>query len=305
MILRSYTKDDCESLMQLFYDTVHTVNRRDYSEAQLNAWADGNPDKEAWHQSLQEHVTLIAEEEGKIVGFADMAEDGYLDRLYVHKDYQGRGIAAALCEALERQTATRRVTTHASITAKPFFEKRGYGVIRSQQVERHGVLLTNFVMEKKLPFKITKICDRPDLLAESAAWFADKWGIPEEVYKESMQAYIDNPADVPQWYIVLDEDGKIIAGTGIIDNDFHERKDLSPNLCALYVEPDRRGRGIAGKLLSFALAEMRSCGFEELYLITDHTSFYERYGWRFIGMVKEEGGGECRMYEKDTAAALQ
>ena len=80
-----------------------------------------------------------------------MDETGYLDRLYVHRDFQGRGVATALCDALEAQTPAPRYTTHASITARPFFESRGYRVTRAQQVERRGVWMTNFVMEKPGP----------------------------------------------------------------------------------------------------------------------------------------------------------
>lgn len=137
-------------LAELFYHTVHTVNAGDYTEEQLNAWADGAADMESWNRSFLEHVTLVALENGVIVGFGDMDETGYLDRLYVHRDYQRRGVAAAICDRLEG-TVCGDIVTHASITAKPFFEKRGYRVLREQQVERHGILLTNYVMEKKCP----------------------------------------------------------------------------------------------------------------------------------------------------------
>lgn len=89
MEIREYWPEDCEAITRLFYDTVHTVNRRDYAPAQLDAWADGSPDLDAWNRSLQEHFSLVALEGEELVGFADMADDGYLDRLYVHKDYQG------------------------------------------------------------------------------------------------------------------------------------------------------------------------------------------------------------------------
>lgn len=147
MQLRPYRTQDCPALAGLFYDTVHTVNARDYTLPQLDAWADGHVDLAAWDRSLSEHHSLVAVWEGVIVGFGDIASDGYLDRLYVHKDYQGRGIATALCDALE-QAAPGPYTTHASITARPFFEHRGYRVVREQQVERKGILLTNFVMQK-------------------------------------------------------------------------------------------------------------------------------------------------------------
>ena len=148
MTLRDYTKTDCAELAELFYDTVHTVNAKDYTQEQLDAWATGEVNLEAWNESFQAHHTVVAEMDDKIVGFGDMDETGYLDRLYVHKDYQRRGVAAAICDALEQRTKAAEFTTHASITARPFFEKRGYTVAREQQVERRGVLLTNFVMHK-------------------------------------------------------------------------------------------------------------------------------------------------------------
>ena len=149
--IRPYQPDDCLRLAALFYDTVHTVNARDDSPAQLDAWAAGQADLERWNESFSAHHTLVAEQDGQIVGFGDMDDGGYLDRLYVHRDYQRQGIAAALCDALEQACRQERLETHASITARPFFKQRGYRVVRQQQVERGGVRLTNFVMEKVRP----------------------------------------------------------------------------------------------------------------------------------------------------------
>lgn len=149
MKLRPYDPADCAEMAQLFYDTVHTVNARDYTPEQLCAWATGEVDLAEWDRSFQAHHTLVAVEGEQIVGFGDLdVERGYLDRLYVHRDHQGEGIATALCGALER-AASGPITTHASITARPFFEGRGYRVLREQQVERRGVWLTNYVMGKK------------------------------------------------------------------------------------------------------------------------------------------------------------
>ena len=147
MQLRRYKQSDCRELAELFYNTVHTVNAADYNNEQLNAWATGHVDLEAWNKSLLEHYSIVAVDNGIIVGLGDIDQMGYLDRLYVHADYQGRGIATAICNKLE-QSVSGKIVTHASVTAKPFFEKRGYKVIKEQSVERHGVFLTNFVMEK-------------------------------------------------------------------------------------------------------------------------------------------------------------
>ena len=155
MEIRSYRQEDIKVIAELFYNTVHSVNAADYTDEQLDAWAGGSINLEAWDRSFREHMTLVAvmasnEEEGngQIVGFADMDSAGYLDRLYVHKDFQRCGIATALCDCLEQSADAETITTHASITARPFFEKRGYKVVREQQVERKGVLLTNYVMKK-------------------------------------------------------------------------------------------------------------------------------------------------------------
>ena len=148
MIIRKYRPEDCAATARLFYDTVHTVNAADYTQAQLDVWATGTVDSDRWNASFLSHDTVVAEENGEILGFGDMDETGYLDRLYVHRDYQRRGIATVICDELEG-AVLGKITTHASVTAKPFFENRGYRVVRAQQVERQGVLLTNFVMEKE------------------------------------------------------------------------------------------------------------------------------------------------------------
>lgn len=150
MEIREYVPSDCEQLAKLFYDTVHSVNTADYTKEQTDAWADGNVDIAAWNESFLKHFTVVAVHDGVIAGFGDMDETGYLDRLYVHRDLQRRGAASAICDELERSVRTGKVTTHASVTARPFFEKRGYKVLREQQVERRGVLLTNYVMEKDM-----------------------------------------------------------------------------------------------------------------------------------------------------------
>ena len=151
MIIKEYQRDDCKEIIELFYNTIHAVNAKDYTEEQLNAWASGNVNMEHWNRSLQEHFSLVAFEDKIIVGFGVIDSTGYLDRLYVHKDFQRKGIATALCEELERAVSCK-ITTYASITAKPFFENRGYKVITEQQVNRQNVLLTNFVMEKVKEF---------------------------------------------------------------------------------------------------------------------------------------------------------
>jgi len=155
MVIRKYQPLDCEVLAELFYNTVHTVNVKDYTKEQLDAWATGIVDLERWNRSLEEHYSLVAMDDEVIVGFGDINKAGYLDRLFVHSDYQRKGIATAICNQLE-QAVQESIVTHASITARPFFEQRGYRVMKEQQVERQGILLTNFIMKKERQLSVPR-----------------------------------------------------------------------------------------------------------------------------------------------------
>lgn len=128
---------------------------------------------------------------------------------------------------------------------------------------------------------------KPELMQTAAAWFHEKWGVPKEAYLACMQAYVGGTCEYG-WYLCLKGD-KIVGGLGVIENDFHDRKDLSPNVCAVYTEKDHRSQGIAGRLLNMAVDDMRKKGISPLYLITSHVGFYERYGWEFHCMVQGDG----------------
>jgi len=144
-------------------------------------------------------------------------------------------------------------------------------------------------------YKIIKITEKPEIKEEAAKWFHEKWGVPFEAYLESMEAAL-NGDPVQEWYLCLDGD-KIIAGMGVIENDFHDRKDLTPNVCAVYTEEQYRGKGICGELLNFVVADNKAKGLSPIYLVTDHTGFYERYGWEFLCMVQRDREKEMsRMY---------
>ena len=143
--------------------------------------------------------------------------------------------------------------------------------------------------------KYINLTEMPSLKDEAAEWFHSKWRVPKEAYLECMDAFLNGDTDYG-WYLCLDGD-KIVAGMGVIENDFHDRKDLTPNVCAVYTEEEYRCKGIAGKLLNMVVEDCRQKGISPLYLITDHTSFYERYGWEFLCMVQCDGSPEMsRMY---------
>jgi hypothetical protein len=144
-------------------------------------------------------------------------------------------------------------------------------------------------------YQYVTLRERPDLKEAAATWFHSKWNVPEEAYLKCMEAYLIGETDYG-WYLCLDG-SSIIGGMGVIENDFHDRKDLSPNVCAVYTEEEYRCQGIAGKLLNMVVEDMSSKGITPLYLVTDHNGFYERYGWEFLCLVQGDGEpGMSRMY---------
>lgn len=145
-------------------------------------------------------------------------------------------------------------------------------------------------------YSIIKLNDHPWLKERAAMWFHSKWSIPLEAYLESMEDSLTAASPVPRWYVAVSGDD-IIGGLGVIENDFHDRKDLTPNICAVYVDEAWRRQGIAGALLNNVCEDMAKSGINTLYLLTDHTAFYERYGWQFYCMAQGDGEDEpSRMY---------
>lgn len=144
--------------------------------------------------------------------------------------------------------------------------------------------------------KLIKIRENKNIAERAANWFHEKWGIPLKAYQESIRECIKSENTIPQWYLAMDNDA-IIGGLGVIANDFHNRKDLTPNICAVYVEENYRCQGIAGKLLQYVCDDMKKQEINTLYLVTDHTGFYEKYGWKFLCMVQgDEEPDMTRMY---------
>lgn len=134
-----------------------------------------------------------------------------------------------------------------------------------------------------------------EILDTAAQWFHEKWGAPKQAYLDCMEDYIGKKTEYG-WYLCLDG-GRIVGGLGVIENDFHDRKDLRPNVCAVYVEEDHRKLGIAGKLLDMAVEDQRRKGNSPIYLVTDHTGFYERYGWEYYCQAQSDGDDEpSRVY---------
>ena len=212
-------------------------------------------------------------------GYATEAVRRFLEYLFREK-----GMQTVYASFFTGNDASRRVMEKSGMTFDHFSEKE----LTYLDVERD---LTYYAIHRKY---IT-LRDEPELKDAAAAWFHSKWGVPEQAYLDCMTAYLNRETEYG-WYLCLDGD-RIIGGMGVIENDFHDRKDLTPNVCAVYTEEAFRGQGIAGRLLNIVVEDMRSKGISPLYLVTDHTGFYERYGWEFFCMVQGDGEpGMTRMY---------
>jgi GNAT superfamily N-acetyltransferase len=146
-----------------------------------------------------------------------------------------------------------------------------------------------------MDYQYTTLREKTELMDAAAEWFSSKWGVPTHAYLACMRAYVGCETELG-WYLCLDGE-QIVGGLGVIQNDFHDRVDLSPNICAVYTEAAYRGQGIAGQLLHMAVDDLREKRISPVYLLTDHVGFYERYGWEFLCMA--QGDGEptpSRMY---------
>ncbi len=230
-------------------------------------------------------------------GYATEAAAQFLEYLFREK-----GMRTVYASFFSGNDASRRVMEKCGMSYSHFSEKEltyldvprdlTYYVIKrcDMTTERNGVNTSSCDALRCITLR-----DRPELMDRAAAWFHEKWNVPAEAYLECMTAYLKRETEYG-WYLCLNG-GRIIGGLGVIENDFHDRKDLKPNVCAVYTEPDCRCRGIAGQLLNMAVEDMRSRGISPLYLVTDHIGFYERYGWEFLCMVQGDGEPEMtRMY---------
>lgn len=149
-------------------------------------------------------------------------------------------------------------------------------------------------------YDLLALKEHPELLDAMVDWFHRKWGIPEEAYRKSMEDCVNTGGPTPRWYVVMDGNA-IIGGLGVIENDFHLRRDLAPNVCAVYVEEEYRRQGVAGWLLNHVCSQYQAMGIDTLYLATEHTAFYERYGWEFYCLAQEEDGRRMTRIYRHTA----
>lgn len=294
---------------------IRTMRPAD-TEAVLAIWLAGNREAHPfvpaayWEanlpavgEQLPQAEVYVLERGGAIQGFLGLT-GAYIAGLFVAAAHRGRGVGRLL---LDRAKAEHRALTlrvyRKNTRAAAFYAREGF-VLSAQETdadtgEEEWVLCWQ-AAQSAPPYRLIRLAEEPARLGAAARWFHEKWGVPQEEYRRSMAAGLDAAGPVPRWYLAVDG-ARIVGGAGVIENDFHARRDLAPNLCALYVEPDRRRHGIAGALLDFACRDMQAEGVDTLYLVTEHTAFYERYGWTFLCMAQEvPGPGRIRLYARRT-----
>lgn len=298
--IRKIKSSDLEHIVALFKETVHNVNAKDYSEEQLLIWAPHHIHHEdkRW-QSLLSNIAYLAENDGVIVGFADMTKEGYLDRLFVHKDYQRLGIASMLISQLESdalKSGIRKITAEVSITARPLAEHMGAYVIREQNKPREGgVVLTNFLMEKHLgcpQIYIDFLKNHPNAIAALASIWHQVLGkvwLPDvsiEQVEARLQEHL-NDSKLPLTLVAFCE--KHPVGMCSLRVNDGIRSDLMPWLGSLVVHPDYQRQGIAPKLINAIKKQAIKLGFQQLFLFAfapGLPSYYTNLGWKQVGVDK-------------------
>lgn len=254
------------------------------------------------------HDVILAYDGDRPVGCAGFRDHGNGDaeikRVWVDEEYRGRDISKEMMKRLEvriRRRGYRRIilqTREQCLAGIGLYGGLGYRRIKNYPPYGEMPYAICFAKDFNLPqVRPVDLRRRPELADQAAAWFHAKWGIPQELYRESMEESLTASGPIPRWFLALEGDKTIVGGLGVIENDFHPRKDLRPNVCAVYVEQEYRGQGIAGMLLDRACRELQRDGVHTLYLLADIEGFYERWGWEFYCMVdggEEESSG--RMY---------
>lgn len=272
-------------------------------------WEDAPPMTESLEHAYEDFAqctTLkVLDDEGRIIGsIRGNVTDGslYMGRLMVLPEYRQQGIGKQLFREIQSRLPHNRawLCTCKQVQAPyEFYLREGFRPYKDEIV---GPGLTWVYMEKSIcilpkdnSYQYVTLRERPEMKDMAATWFHDKWNVPKEAYLECMDAYLSGETEYG-WYLCLNG-SHIIGGMGVIENDFHDRKDLSPNVCAVYTEEEYRCQGIAGKLLNIVVEDMRSKKITPLYLVTNHTGFYERYGWEFLCLVQSDGEPKMsRMY---------
>lgn len=304
LILREMNMNDYEALYAVLADSdIMKHYPYSFDEKRVRSWIDRNVERYRifgfglWAVCLKSSGEMIGDcgLTMQNIGGVIKPEIGY----HIRHDMQRKGFAKEAATAVRdwtfKNTPFNEIYSYMKYTNEPSSKSAmswGCKKVDEFKDEVNEITYVYAITKEewqKLYYgglEIIKISDRPDLIDVASKWFNEKWYIPKEAYVDSMTDSLSS--DVPAWYVIMDGD-KIISGVGVIQNDFHERKDLAPNVCGVYTDEEYRGLGLMRRLLDFLCEDLASKGIDTLYLITDHTSLYERYGWEFYCMAMGDG----------------
>ncbi len=255
MTTRKYQPGDARALADIYYHTIHDINSRDYSETQINAWAPASSlELTGWQEKWSKLPPIVALSNHKIVGFAEFESDGHIDCFYVHHEYQGKSVGTCLMNEIEREANAKNITriyAEVSITAKSFFEKKGFDVIKQQTVLIRGCELTNFVMEKHLtPLATFRLLEQADISEIAKAFQLINWGKPASLFEAYLEEQRQDERNI--WVAFVDDK---FAGYVTLKwrSEYEPFADRGiPEVKDLNVLPVYQGKGIGSKLLEIA-----------------------------------------------------
>ena len=311
LIIKPYDESDKEDMIRIL--TNETIKKtfvipdfKSYEEAECMF------NKLTAYSYSDEHYEKGIYLDGLLIGFVNDVEitDKCIEIGYViHPDHHNKGyateaLAAVISDLFDKgYTTVEAVAFEDNIASRRVMEKCGMKLTDKTCTMSHDGRLQTCVYyetESMLRYRIISLADNPVYIDRAIDWFSLKWYIDRKEYENSMADCISRKNRLPQWYMALDQFDNIIGGCGLIQNDFVNRTDLYPYLCALFVEKEARGHALGGKLLNHARAEAAKLGFDKVYLCTNHTSYYERYGWEYFANGHHHDGDVSRIYKADT-----
>lgn len=254
--VRRYQEGDAKHIAHVYYNTIHTVNAKDYTKEQLDAWAPWSSvqDYRGWQEKLEKSKPFVALIDNAIVGFAEFEPNGHIDCFYVHHEFQGAGVGSTLMHEVEKVAAVKsisRIYAEVSITAKPFFEAKGFQVVKQQTVQFRGVEFINFVMEKC--YTIFKFLSSDDIPSIVSTFSQIGWNKPVSVFEEYLEEVAAGNRLV---WVAFAHDQFVGYITLKWQSEYPSfRKQNIPEIMDLNVLPHARKMGLGSHLLAIAEKE--------------------------------------------------
>lgn len=298
--VRRLTAAEIDAALQLAWKTYLEFEAPDYGPEGVERFRHDIVDNDAFRHACinGEHRLWGAFDGKRLIGFAAMRGKSHICLFFVHKDYHRRGVATAIWRELLRDVLRADpklncLTLNSSPYALPFYFHLGWEATGEEKT-LNGIRFTP-LMYRIAPPQVISLRKKPEQLDRFLDFFVRHWH-NEAVYRDCLTACLHSDSPLPQWYLLTNQADDIIGGAGLIPNDFISRMDLTPWLCALFVEEFYRGNAFGRRLIEHVKTETARLGYERLYLCTGHVGYYEQYGFEYIGDGFHPWGGSSRIY---------